>query len=369
MGQNPIPLKIRILCLLLSVGWVSALNAQISNAFLDSLASYQTQESGVPGMAIGVVKTDQTYFGIGGSSKIDEKVPVTLNSKFHLGSNTKAIISFITFKHIENGVISLDTKFFEVLPELKDSSRSEYHEITLSDLLSHNAGIRPYTSGLEYLEVPKLEGNTTEQRRGFAKFVLKKEPVHKGTYSNAGYALAALMLETQTGKSLEELIESNMKEIEADYFIGFPNKEVASNPWGHWEENGELKALAPDHFYKLTDYMLPAGDLSMNIKDYCTYLQLHLKGLNGTDNYLKATSYQSIHYGLKGYSYGWGNTIKNGESISYHDGSTGTYYCHAMVFPKDGLAIVIFINSASDKHVKGVYQLREKLYSMVKTQP
>ena len=183
----------------------------------------------------------------------------------------------------------------------------------------------------------------------------------KGTYSNAGYVIASYMLEKASDKTFEELVKYYCEELGIDCFYGFPNKERKLNPWGHIEENGVLISLGPDDPYELEDFMLAAGDMAMDILDYSKFIQINLQGLNGASNYLSQDSFEALHFKFEGYSYGWGNSISEEQKLSFHDGSGGTYYCHTILIPQNDLAIVVMTNSAENKHVEGIYQLRDML--------
>jgi D-alanyl-D-alanine carboxypeptidase len=335
---------------------------QQTNQLLDSLVKDTRLKYNIPSIAVSLITIDTVHYGIAGNRKIHGNEAVKLTAKYHLGSNTKAITSFLAFKSIERGDVNLSTRFLELFPELKGQVGPDYDTIDLGDLLSHNAGVQSYTSGIEYKKLPKFEGTATERRYAFVKYLLNQKPVkEKGTYSNAGYIVAAMMLGKAKGGTYEEALEETMKELDLDYFIGFPNKQDTLNPWGHWKEGKNLIALSPDHFYKLEDYALPAGDVSMNILDYSSFIQLHLRGLHNLNNYLLSENYERMHFSLQNYSYGWGNSNNNGSMISHHDGSAGTYYCHTVVLPAPGIAVVIMVNSAEGKHVEGIYNLRNAI--------
>lgn len=333
-----------------------------SNLALDKLVAGTIEKYQIPSISAAVIFPDTCIYSAQGVNRVGAAHKININMKFHLGSNTKAVTSFIAMKMIEEGKISLTSKFIDMFPELKNEISINYHCVTFGNLLSHQAGIQPYTSGLEFLKIPELDSSSlTNKRYDFAKFILNEDTVSMGTYSNAGYVLAALMLEKCSGKSFELLLDETMREMQLEYFIGFPNKEHEEYPWGHWLEDGELRPLGPGHFYRLKDFMLPAGDLSMNIIDYSKFVKLHLMGAIGEDNYLKKESYKTLHFGIKGYSYGWGNAVVAGVMAFFHDGSAGTYYCHTIVFPDKKFAVVIMANSAQPGHVKGIYELRQKI--------
>ena len=328
---------------------------------LNEMLEKVRSENGIPALSAALIKPDTTFFGVSGTSKINGTLDVSLSDKFHIGSNAKAVASFIAMKMVENGLLSLESTIIEIFPEWKGNIKSEFESVTLDDLLSHNAGIQPYTSGEEYLKLPELKGTILEKRKAFAKFVLNEPIVENGTYSNAGYIIAAAMLENISQKSYSELLENTMKELGLDYFIGFPNKQDISYPWGHWLAEDQLTALPPEHFYKLEDFAAPAGDISMNIIDYSKFIRKHLLGLNNTGNYLRSSTYKKLHFGKENYAYGWGNAEINGVKVSFHDGSAGTFYCHVMIIPKSKVAVIIMSNSAEQEHINAIYQLRESI--------
>lgn len=339
------------------------LNAQKTNKTINNLISTAIKEYNIPAISASLVTPNKVFYGVGGTTKINGNQKVELNSKFHLGSNTKAITSFIAMKMVENNEIELSTTFIDAFPELKSEIKKEYYNITLSDLLSHKAKIQPYTSGAEYVKLPQLTGTTSKKRYKFTKFVLNETPVTVGTYSNAGYAIASLLLEKKSNLSFKELIKKYMSDLELNYFIGFPNKESNKNPAGHWKENKKWVIHSPNHSYKLADYMLPAGDISMNIIDYSKFIQLHLNGLKKS-NSLSKESYQKLHFAFDGYSYGWAN-FRN-KTVSGHDGSAGNYYCHTILIPKFNVAVIVMINSAEPKQQKGIVELREHILKNIK---
>ena len=118
-----------------------------------------------------------------------------------------------------------------MFPSWKKRSNPAYYEITLADLLSHRAKIQPYTSGVEFQELPKFMGDKSEQRKQFSKYLLIGKPVNNNekiyNYSNAGYSIAALMLEKVSGKTWEKLTKQTMSDrLNVDVQFGWPNKFI-----------------------------------------------------------------------------------------------------------------------------------------------
>jgi CubicO group peptidase (beta-lactamase class C family) len=184
----------------------------ISNERLDSLIAGTISKYHIPSMAVAVIRPDTVYYGIQGHIRMDTLNEAQLTDKFHIGSCTKAFTSFLAFQAIENDKISLETKFLDLYPELK-GVRREFKDITLSDLLSHNARIRPYTKGKEFERLPAFSGSAPEKRYEFAKAILKQKPVRKGVYSNGGFVLAAMMLEKRYELPFESILKNAMDKM------------------------------------------------------------------------------------------------------------------------------------------------------------
>lgn len=333
--------------------------------FADSLLSTNQ----IPELGFAVISPDSILelktLGFHRADLKNEQTKAKLSDYFHLGSNSKAITGFVAAYLVENNKIKWTTKFFDLFPAWKKKSNSSYYDITLAELLSHRAKIQPYTSGLEFQELPDFKGSKSEQRKQFAKYLLIEKPVKNKAaiynYSNAGYSIAALMLEKVTGLSWEQLTKETMlKLVKVDVQFGFPNKFDIDQPYGHWIENDSLKALPPTIDYDLA-LAEPAGDISMTLPDYSKFIQLNLKGLSGQNNILKATSYNFIHFGLKDYSIGWGNFNKANKQLSEHSGSAGTFFCYTLIDKEKQLAYIIIANSATQQTQKGIFKFLDML--------
>jgi D-alanyl-D-alanine carboxypeptidase len=120
---------------------------------------------------------------------------------------------------------------------------------------------------------------------------------------------------------------------------------------------------SPTHTYKLRDYMAPAGDIAMPLPDFARLVQLHLRGLLGKRNYLSAATYQTIHFGKPEYAYGWGveKLDTTGALVSFHNGTAGTFYCHAILVPSQKVTFVVLTNQGGDAAENACNELRIRL--------
>lgn len=319
----------------------------------------------IPQIAFAVVSADSIqemgFVGYHRWESHKRKDEASAGDYYHLGSNTKAITGFIAAYLVEQKKISWETKFFDLFGMWKQTSNKFFFDITLEDLLSHRALILPYTSGAEYLALPNFTGTNAEKRKQFCKYVLKNEAVVPKNeifnYSNAGYSIAALMLEEASGKTWEELVDEVIgQKIKLKYKIGWPNRFNVNQPWGHWIENDTFKSLSPETQYDLS-LAEPAGDISMPIGDYAKFIQKNLQGLQGQDNFLSAKSYVFLHFGKEQYAIGWGNSLLGENQISEHAGSDGTFFCYTQIDKRNNRAYIIILNCATDEGQEGLFEL------------
>lgn len=327
------------------------------------------KENDIPEMAFAVITKDSILIQevVGFHQIKDKQSNAKISDYFHLGSNTKAITGFIAAKLVEEQKINWDTKYFDLFPHLKNTSNNAYSNITLVDLLTHRANIQPYTSGNEYQKLPVFSGNKKNKRQQFSEYVLTQNPINNASvfnYSNAGYSIAAMMLEKVSNKSWEELIITYLRnDLELSVIFGWPNRNYDNQPYGHWIENNNLVAISPNIQYDLS-LAEPAGDLSMNIKDYSKFIQLNIEGLAGINNFLTATTYNFIHSSNNDYAIGWGNYTDNDEQISEHTGSDGTFFSYTQIDRKKLIGYIVLVNSGSETAQKGVFKMINYLKNM-----
>ena len=336
------------------------------NFELNDIAGQYLNEFKVPGLAISVIKSDKVLFGTAGLKQCGTENRIDLDSKFQMGSNSKAITATIVAILVEGGKIEWDAKLLEIVPSLKGGIKEVYESITLEDLLSNRGFIQPFeeSGSREWKGIPQRKSGTKISKLTFAKYALNLKPKigesKEFSYSNGGFIIAALMLEQASGKSWQELIELYSEFYKVDLTKGFPNQETPNQTFGHKKRLRKYKpVLSKDELYFNFD-MSPAGNLSISIKDMTKVMSNHLAGLLGSDDgVLSAESYKKLHFGRDGYSLGWynGNIGETEQRFSYHGGSLETFSSSIMISSDRDIAIIIMVNSDD----KNSTELRDKL--------
>lgn len=359
----------RKLCMFILLATCNVTWGQKHIAFVDSIRT----AFNIPEISYAVFN-HQSVFEIAavGKHAIHLQDTATLSDRFHIGSNTKAMSAFMVAKYVDNGKLKWSTKFFEIFPEWKQYSNKAYHNITLQDLLSHRAHIQPF-QGFDDPIIPTFKGNAQERRKAFGKFVLTLKPAVVDSsqpfiYSNAGYTLAALMLEKIANKSWEQLVKKVFNDDLKLYVkLSWPDNQTTKDTWGHMLDNDTLKPI-PSNTNNNLELTEPAGDINIRLPDYIKFIQLNMAGLLGYNNYLKASTYQKLHKAADGYALGWYNIYENGKEWSTHSGTAFTYYTIAHIDRTKNISYVIFTNSFSTQTQLGVRLLMRKLKEDYKNQ-
>lgn len=287
---------------------------------------------------------------------------VTIEDKFQIGSCGKSYTALIAAKLVEKGLISWDTKIFDLFPEWKNNSNQAYYSITLKDLLSHKTSLQPlntftgkvdsFSKKVIHTNIPDFTGNQKEIRLQFCKYVLTLPPVESTdmNYANSGYSLAGVMLEKVSGKSWEDLAMETARDIGISISFGKPNTIDREQPWGHkvgWF--GKRMPVSPEDYTIFIDPISsPAGNIDISINDMAKYVNIYLEGLNGKDGYITSQSCKYLLGGIPKYAMGWYNESDN-ETYFYHYGSEGTFYSNVMIFKELNSAIIILTNAPGCK--------------------
>ena len=168
----------------------------------------------LPALAAAVVKNGKIIAsGAVGTRRAATAIPVTIDDRFHIGSDTKAMTSLLAAMLVEGGKIRWDSTVAEIFPELVATMDSGVKAVTLEQLLSHTSGIPSDNDGHEKL----LQQSFAQEHKNLDELrywiigelirqPLQSKPGAKFAYANMGYILAGAMLERVSGKTWEELI-------------------------------------------------------------------------------------------------------------------------------------------------------------------
>ena len=316
----------------------------------------------VPELNYAVISSDSIYeIEALGYQRVNSNYAAKISDRFRIGSNTKAITGFIASELVKVGKISWHTEFFDLFPELKAKAVPSYHHLKLIDLLSFRSNLISYTYTNKKPAKNQIRGTEDEQRKQFAIWILRQAPKKSEkelNFSNPGYTLAGMMLEKVSGKSYKELVKELGDQISCDFGFGNPNFIDSLQPWGH---NESLIPEPPADNYKL-NWLLPAGNVNANISDYCKFVQIQLRGLQGKSDLLSQQEFEYLHYGLPHFAVGWYWEVNEiNLKVSHHTGNPGTFMSEVCVIKDIDRAYIIFTNAQSAEATEGISILLQEL--------
>lgn len=346
---------------------------------LDQLARDFLAKTGVPGVSVALLNTSEEIVAASGVRVLGQPAKLLATDAMHIGSNAKSMLAMLVLRSEELGELRLETPIYDLLPQLRSTGKAAYARVTLEQLLSHRAGIEPLLVTQDIEEtLAQFEGDASDQRRQALVFLTAREPVAPPgasfVYSNGGYAVAAAVLETVTGKSYERLIEERLfSPLGVNGTIGWPGQATAAAPYGHLFVNGSFTPLTPDEpIAQFRAALSPAGNVSMNVIDYARYLRAHLAALRGeSSKALNNANYQRMHRAIAGtqfgYALGWATDGKDKQQqqADYHYGSTDIFGCFAIVQPAKNRAVAVMVNGEQPPFDEPISSLSYAILSLL----
>jgi len=307
---------------------------------------------GVPALGAAIVTPGGIWaIDAVGLRKAGGTVAVTVNDKFHIGSNLKAVTGALIGRLVDRGLLRWDVTLAEVFPEHAATMRAEYRNVTLSDLLSHRSGMGPHVT------VPFLQPSPREQRVAAVAWILSQAPgTLFGTflYSGQGYVLAGAIAERVTNRAFEALVgEQLFAPLGAGSSVGFG----APSPTGsEIQPNGHMVLATGERIFANGDnppVVSPGGTAHMSLPDWARYIREVLRGELGQttvwqpETARRLTTIASPFGGGEGYAMGWmvlNRSYGNGKPVIWHNGSNNAHNSEATIITGRGFAVIVVTN-------------------------
>ena len=309
----------------------------------------------VPALGVAIVTSKGIVTSaVTGTRKAGTNVAATIDDRWHLGSDTKAMTAVVMATFVERGKLTWETTLGEVFTELASGFPADFRAITVAQLLSHHAGL---PANLAWRQIAQSAPELPEQRLNALKIAattkLLSAPGTKYDYSNLGYALAGAVAERVGGQPWEALMREIIFKPLGMASCGFGGVGTAGTidqPWPH-TANGEPTASngpAVDNAAVLG----PAGTVHCSMADWSKFIADQLRGEHGTGALLKTATYQALHAPRFGgtYAFGWGVTSRAwaGGKVLQHSGSNTMNFCVVWVAPLRDLAVLAVTNQGGD---------------------
>ena len=307
-------------------------------------------ETAPPALAAGVVSRDGLgWAGVRGMRRVGHEEKATLEDRWHLGSNTKAMTAAVFGRLVEQGRARWDMPLTEALPGL--SIDPAWAGATLDQLMRHRAGL--LDAGLVdqawLIAAHADQRPLPEQRAAFAARALGTPPagaVGEFAYGNGNYIVVGAAIEAITGRPWETAMETELYGPLGLGSAGF-GAPLGAAPWGH---RGGVP-VDPAGFADNPRALGPAGTAHMSLADYARFVAAMMGGAPGwLSGETRARLLTPAAGAPPAYAAGWGvgsapwAGVGGGGPTITHNGSNTMWFATVLAAPERGLGFIALSN-------------------------
>jgi len=324
---------------------------------IDDLAAKAMAEWKVTGVAVGVVKDGKLIYAKGyGYRDAEQKLPVTPDTLFAIGSITKSFTS-LTFSMLnDDGKVDWDKPVHEVLPEFVMADPVTTDHVTPRDLLSHRTGLPRHD--LTWYSSDFSRADLVNRVR-YLK--LSKDLRTTFQYNNLMMMTVGYLEGKVTGLGWEGAVRSRIFEPLGMTHSNFSVSDMAKsdNRALAYEWRKDAVKLVP---YHNIDSIGPAGSINSSVNDMSNYLIFQLG--DGTWQGKRLVSESNLHMmhspqttvadppaafsfpelGHAAYGFAWVVTSYRGHNLVWHNGGIDGFYALLSMLPDDHMGVVVLTN-------------------------
>ncbi|WP_083606687.1 serine hydrolase domain-containing protein [Paenibacillus helianthi] len=270
-----------------------------------------------------------------GKNDINDKVPLTSNTIYGIGSTSKMMLTAAVMKLVDEGKIDLDVPVVNYMPDftMKDN---RYKQITPRMLLNHSSGLL----GTSTSNATLYGDNDTYSHDTFLEQLaiqhLKADPGAYSVYSNDGFTLAEILVERVSGISYTAYIHNYFTEP-----LDMNHTKTPQDMLDPAEMAGIYSPFYKGQLPKENYNVLGTGGLYSTAEDLVKFSRIftgEVKGILSSKS-VKAMAQEEYKRGmwpkdsdsLMSYGLGWDSVnlfpfneygiqavIKGGDTLSYH---------------------------------------------------
>jgi CubicO group peptidase (beta-lactamase class C family) len=296
-----------------------------------------------PGISVLIAKDGKILYSKGyGYADIQNKIKITPQTKFRIGSITKQFIASAIMKLQEDGKINVKDKLSKYFPDFPHGD-----EVTIHHLLTHTSGIHSFTSKDSFL-VDVLKPVTNEQELDYFKndsFDFK--PGERWQYNNSGYFLLGYIIEKITGDKYGNYLKKNFFDPLGMTNTGVhsPKLKLTNEALGYEKANNVYKRALDWNM----DWAGGAGSLYSTTEDLYKWNEAVFNNKVLKPESMKAVftpvvlNNDSLPPGVK-YGYGWFLDNYRGLSTIGHSGGLHGFISQLMRVPDKNLTVILLTN-------------------------
>jgi CubicO group peptidase (beta-lactamase class C family) len=326
----------------------------------------------IPGLAVAVVKDGQIVHAKGyGLRNVEKNLPVTADTLFAIGSNTKAFTAAGLALLVAEGKLDWDKPIREYIPSFKMWDDYVTERMTPRDLVTHRSGL-PRHDLLWY-------GSSLTRKQMFER-LRYLEPSRgfrdRYQYQNLMFMTAGYLIEQITGQLWEQYTGKRFfepMEMRTSNFSVAEMSGAADASLPYEEDKGNVKVVP----YRNIDQIGPAGSINSSVREMAAWLIVQLDKGKYKDKQVipeaqlritqspqtvippspTAPAYDELFY--NSYAMGWVISAYRGHLMQLHGGGIDGFISQVSMLPKQKVGVVVLTNlspnAATDVIVYNVY--------------
>jgi len=312
-----------------------------------------------PGASVLVMKQGKILYERGyGSRELVHYEPVNERTNFRLASVSKQFTATAILLLVQRGQLSLDTFLVSVFPDFP----SYGSKITVRHLLNHTSGLTDYEDLIPSTQVQQLTDqdvlNLLKKQNG-----LYFSPGSQYRYSNGGYVLLGLIVESLSGQNFAEFLEENIfRPLQMNYSVMYdgPSTEIENRAYGHSLLGNGFKQTDQN----ITSATRGDGGIYSSAHDWVRWETAI------SENLILSQKYQEMVFTpgklnngtLIDYGFGWMLNTFQGLVHQYHTGSTIGFRTSVERFPDKELVVLVLVNRANASPWVTARNIAEQLF-------
>ncbi len=319
----------------LMVLWPGYVRADQADDYLHE----QMEKHRIPGVALMVIQEGQpvktTAYGL---ADLEQKVPVTPETVFEIGSITKQFTAAGILILCDEGKLSLDDP---ITKHIK-SAPPAWTNITLRHLATHTSGLKNYTGQKGFA----LTEHVTQEQFVERAAALKPDfqPGESWKYSNTGFNLLGYVIENVSGKPYWEFMQERVFGPLEMSATGdrLPGRIIPNRAHGYEQTN----QVHINRDYDLTE-VFSAGAIASTVGDLSKWSAAldDNKFLSAKSKTAAWTPAQSKDGKAAQYGLGWFLDQVEGHKNIGHGGSTSGFSASIQRFPEDHVVVILLTNT------------------------
>jgi len=321
----------------------------------DQIATDALQALKVPGAAFAVVKNDKVVYLKGfGFKDYENKIPISPDTIFAIGSSSKAFTVFALGKLVDEGKMAWDKPIRAYIPWFRLYDKEAGEQLTPRDMVTHRSGL-PRHDLLWY-------NNKSASREDLVRALAYLQPSaglrEKWQYNNLMFLTAGFLLETLTGKSWEDAVRSLVFEPLSMKRSNFSVLESQKDSDFAYPYDNSEKTIKKIPFRDIT-LIGPAGSINSSATEMANWVSVHLAGGKFGGKALLSPQVVSdmhqphmvmgrepstAHVVSLAYGMGWMTDVYRGHRRVHHGGNIDGFSALVSFLPDDGLGFVVLTN-------------------------